>query len=118
MFSNTFSVGYISKIKSSLNLRYYVEACNEWRDPPPPLSAWTTQLRRNVASMASRWRRCVRFDRSGKRTPDLPRRQRCLHPMSEPVERIECAVAQLSYPKAKKLRTNDDIATIEFSIFK
>ena len=37
---------------------YYVEACNEWRGPSPRLSAWATQLRRNVATVASRWRHC------------------------------------------------------------
>ena len=28
---------------------------NEWRDPSPQLSAWTTQLQRNIAAVASRW---------------------------------------------------------------
>ena len=50
------------KIKSSLHWRYSAEACNEWRDPSPQLSAWTTQLRRNVAAVASIWRLCVRFE--------------------------------------------------------
>ena len=45
-------------IKSSLYSRYYVEACNEWRDPSPRLSVWTTQLGRNIAAMASCWRHC------------------------------------------------------------
>ena len=45
-----------SKIKFSLHSPYYAEACNEWRDPSPQLSAWATQLRRNVAAVASRWR--------------------------------------------------------------
>ena len=40
---------------SSLYSRYYAEACNEWRRPSPRLSAWTTQLRRNVAVVASHW---------------------------------------------------------------
>ena len=48
-----------SKIKSSLYSSYYAEACNELRGPSPRLSAWATQLRRNVATMASRWRRCA-----------------------------------------------------------
>ena len=39
--------------------RPYAEACNELRGPSPRLSVWTTQLRRNVATMASRWRHCV-----------------------------------------------------------
>ena len=38
---------------------YYAEACNELRGPSPRLSAWATQLRRNVATVASRWRHCV-----------------------------------------------------------
>ena len=47
------------KIKSSLYSLYYAEACNELRGPSPRLSAWATQLRRNVATVASRWRHCV-----------------------------------------------------------
>ena len=47
------------KIKSSLYLRYYAEACNELRGPSPWLSAWATQLRRNVVAVASRWRHCA-----------------------------------------------------------
>ena len=47
------------KIKSSLYSSYYAEACNELRGPSPRLSAWATQLRRNVATVASRWRRCA-----------------------------------------------------------
>ena len=47
------------KIKSSLYSPYYAEACNELRGPPPRLSAWAAQLRRNVAAVASRWRHCV-----------------------------------------------------------
>ena len=38
---------------------YYAEACNELRGPSPRLSAWAAQLRRNVATVASRWRHCV-----------------------------------------------------------
>ena len=34
-------------------------ATNEWRGPTPPLSAWATQLRRNIAAVASRWRHVV-----------------------------------------------------------
>ena len=48
-----------NQIKSSLYSPYYVEACNELRGPSPRLSAWATQLRRNVAAVASRWRHCV-----------------------------------------------------------
>ena len=47
------------KIKSSLYSPYYAEACNELRGPSPRLSAWATQLRRSVATVASRWRHCV-----------------------------------------------------------
>ena len=47
------------QIKFSLYSRYYAKACNEWRGPSPHLSAWATQLRRNVAAVASRWRPCV-----------------------------------------------------------
>ena len=36
----------------SLHSQYYAEACNEWRDPSPRLSAWATQLRRNAAAAA------------------------------------------------------------------
>ena len=47
------------KIKSSLYSPYYAEACNELRGPSPRLSAWATQLRRNVATVASHWRHCA-----------------------------------------------------------
>ena len=39
------------QIKSSLYSPYYAEACNELRGPSPRLSAWATQLRKNVATM-------------------------------------------------------------------
>ena len=45
--------------KPSLYSPYYAEACNELRGPSPRLSTWVTQLRRNVATVASRWRHCV-----------------------------------------------------------
>ena len=48
-----------NQIKSSLYSPYYAETCNEWRGPSLRLSAWATQLRRNVATVASRWRHCV-----------------------------------------------------------
>ena len=48
-----------SEIKSSLYSRYCAEACSEWRGPSPRLSAWATQLRRDVAVVASRWRHCA-----------------------------------------------------------
>ena len=53
------------KIKSSLYSPYYAEACNEWRGPSPRLSAWATQLRKNVATVASRWRHCVNLTGPG-----------------------------------------------------
>ena len=57
--SEAFPIDTITEIfKSLLYWRYYVEACNVSRDPSPRLSVWTTQLRRNVAAMASRWRHC------------------------------------------------------------
>ena len=52
-------MGDIAKLKSSLYSPYYAEACNELRGPSPRLSAWATQLRRNVATVANRWRHCV-----------------------------------------------------------
>ena len=48
----------INQIKS-LYSRYYAEACKELRAPSPRLRAWATQLRRNVAMVASRWRHCA-----------------------------------------------------------
>ena len=41
-------------MKSALHSRYFDEACNERWDPSPRLSAWSTQLRRNIAAVASR----------------------------------------------------------------
>ena len=48
-----------NQTKSSLHSPHYAQACNELRGPSPRLSAWATQLRRNVATMASRWRHCA-----------------------------------------------------------
>ena len=48
-----------NQINSSLYSPHYAEACNELRGPSPRLSAWATQLRRNVATVASCWRHCV-----------------------------------------------------------
>ena len=45
--------------KSSLYSRYYAKACNQWRDPSPRLSAWTTLLRKKRHSGCERlaaWR--------------------------------------------------------------
>ena len=47
---------HMLQIKSSLYPPYYAEAYNEWRGPYPPRSTWATQLPRNVAAVASRWR--------------------------------------------------------------
>ena len=53
------------QIKSSLHSPYYAEACNELQGPSPRLSAWATQLQRNVATVASRWRHCADLTRPG-----------------------------------------------------
>ena len=53
---------FLKKIKSKSNLHYtrrITPKCDELRGPSPRLSAWATQLRRNVAAVASRWRHCV-----------------------------------------------------------
>ena len=44
----------LKKMKPSLHSPYYAEACNEWQGPSPRLGARATQLRRNVAALASR----------------------------------------------------------------
>ena len=40
---------------------------------------WATQPRKKVAAMASRLRRCVRYDLPGNRNPDLPHREPVLN---------------------------------------
>ena len=45
--------------------------------------AWAIQLRRNVAAVASRWQHCVRFDRPGKQTQNLPRKERGLQQLHQ-----------------------------------
>ena len=60
------------KHATSLSSRYYAEASNQWRGPYPRLSPWATQPRRNVAAVASRWQHCIRFDRPGLQTLNLP----------------------------------------------
>ena len=62
---NFFVFFYQNQIKSSLYSPYYAEACNELRGPSPRLSAWATQLRRNVATVASRWRHCANLTGPG-----------------------------------------------------
>ena len=59
----------IKKTIIPLYSNYCIGACRERPCPSPRLSAWAAQLRRNVATIASRWRHCVRFDRPGIRTP-------------------------------------------------
>ena len=87
---NSFVIGHHEttyQAKASLESLYsrkYTKACNEWRDPSPRLNAWTTQLRRNIAAVASRWRHCVRFDRAGNRTSDHSHQERCLSPLRYP----------------------------------
>ena len=44
-------------------LRITPKPGNEWRDLR--LSNWTTQLRRIISAVASRWHRCVRYYRPG-----------------------------------------------------
>ena len=66
----TFSLFWSSSIfqnqtKSSLYSQYYAKACNEWRGPSPQNSAWATELRRNMAAVASRWRLCADLTRPG-----------------------------------------------------
>ena len=72
-----------SKIKSSL---YSTRGITQERamrvEAFLRLNAWATQLRRNVAAMASWWSLCVRSDRPGNRTPDLPSRLRCAQQLS------------------------------------
>ena len=53
--NNAYLCGFIvtkSQMKSLLQSRYYTKACNEWRGQSPRLSAWTTQLPRNVTAVA------------------------------------------------------------------
>ena len=57
-FLHVYSDNAAQKIKTSLYSPYYAQACNEWRGSLPWRSPWATQLRTNVATMASRWRHC------------------------------------------------------------
>ena len=67
----TMAAHKILKKKSNLHCNRFIKLAvalqrrSEWRGPTPRLNAWTTQLRRNVAAVASRWLLCVRFDRPG-----------------------------------------------------
>ena len=59
---------FTHQIKSSLYSPYYAEACDELQSPSPRLCAWVAQLRRNVATVASRWRHCVNLTGPGIET--------------------------------------------------
>ena len=62
---------FFLKIKSNLDYTRFIKFVvaskrgSEWPGPTARLSAWATQLQRNVAAVASRWLHCVRFDRPG-----------------------------------------------------
>ena len=49
MTFTTISDSFAAQFKPSLHSRYYTETYNEWQDPSPRLSVWTTQKRQ-------RWR--------------------------------------------------------------
>ena len=51
-----------SKNKIFITLAVLHRSMQQWRDPSPRLSSWTTQLRRNVAAVAGRWQNCVWFE--------------------------------------------------------
>ena len=57
-FLHVYSDNASQKIKFSSYSLFYTQACNEWRSPLPRRSVWATQLRTNVATVASRWRHC------------------------------------------------------------
>ena len=63
------SQNFLLKIKSNLGYIRFIKFVvvpkrgSEWQGSTPRLSAWTTQLQRNVAAVASRWLHCARFDR-------------------------------------------------------
>ena len=65
------------QIKSSLYSRDYAKACYEWgggnlRDLAP--GQYNCEETSQIAAVTNRWRRCVRVDRHGNGTPDLPHR--------------------------------------------
>ena len=50
----------VTQIKSNLHYtRGITPKRNEWRGPSPRQGVCTTQLRRNIAAVASRWRHCA-----------------------------------------------------------
>ena len=65
LLKTNYSCRVIKKLKSSLYKRYYDKASNEWRGPSLQPSAWATQLRRNVATVACRWRYCAELTGPG-----------------------------------------------------
>ena len=61
---------YITCWKEKSNLHYTRDITtngNEWRGPSARVRAWATQLQRNAAVVANRWRH-RRLDRPGNRT--------------------------------------------------
>ena len=66
-------------IKSNLHCTRFITLAvvpkrgSEWWGTTPRLSAWATQVQRNVTAAASHWLHYVRFDRPGNRTPNLSR---------------------------------------------
>ena len=62
---------FFFNIKSNLHCTRFIKLPavpqhgSEWWGPTPRLSAWATQVRRNVTVVASRWLHYVRFDRPG-----------------------------------------------------
>ena len=74
----------LKMIQSLSYSRYYLEACNEWRDPSPRPSAWITQLRRNITAVASHWRHCIDLNRSGIEPKPHSPITMCLTPLHHP----------------------------------
>ena len=99
------------KIKSSLYSPYYAEACNELRGPSPRLSAWATQLRRNVATVASRWRHCVDLTGPGiepqtSRTDSVRFATELTAGLSRSNEGLECQKMENILDSIKKIKSN------------
>ena len=78
VFIDQLNIKIQNQIFITVYSRFYVQACNAWWGPSPQLSAWSIQFQRNVATMASRRRHCIRFDRPRNHTPNLPHRWQCL----------------------------------------
>ena len=90
-------MGQNQKIKSSLYSPHYAEACNEWRGPSPRLSAWATQLRRIVATVASRWRHCVDLTGPG------------IEPQNSRTDSVRSATEQTAGPQMSQSMFNHSI---------